>query len=118
MTQETLTAIKKSLDECSIYSLFSEQIGTPEDLGDEQDTEYALMFNVETDDLFFLHYATPDNSWAKTAESQNPWLHLGYISAEDILMGDPVSYVADELDYKFEQQQEMNNEFDKYNNVV
>lgn len=111
MNQETLIAAKKALDENSIYSLFTEKIGTPEDVEGENQNAYALMFNVETDELFFLDYATPENGWAKTAEQQNPWIHLGYVSATDILMGDPASYISDELDYTFKQQQQMDSEY-------
>lgn len=106
MKQETLDAAKKALAENSICALFTSAIGKePEDVEENDVISYALMFNVETDELFFLSYATPENSWAKTAEGQNPWILLGYVSATDILMGDPAAYISEKLDYEFEQQQ-------------
>lgn len=113
MTQETLTAAKAALENNSLYSLFSEAVGTPEE--NENSDSYALMFNVETNDLFFLHYATQDNNWAEIAQQQNPWIKIGSVSASDILMGDPASEISDRLDYEFEQQQQMEAEHKRYN---
>lgn len=114
MTQETLTAVKEALENKSLNSLFSEAIGMPEDVENEDNNYYALMFNVETDELFFLSYATQDNNWAKIAESQNPWINIGYVSATDIIMGDPASEIADRLDCEFEQHQQMENEYNSH----
>lgn len=114
MNRETFEAVKTALSENSISSLFSEKIGVPEDVENEDQSAYALMFNIETNELFFLHYATAENSWAKTAEQQNPWICIGYISATDILMGDPAGYIESELLYKVEQQEQMDAEREKY----
>lgn len=111
MNHQTLSAAKKALEENSIYHLFEKKIGTPECVENEDQTAYALMFNVETDELFFLDYADPGNGWAKIAEGQNPWILLGYVSATDILMGNPASDISDRLDYEFEQAQQMDSEY-------
>lgn len=102
MNQETLIAVKIALEKKSIYSLFSDVIGIPEEIENENSDRYALMFNVENNELFFLPYATHDNNWAQIAEQQNPWIKIGSVNATDILMGNPASEIADRLDYEFE----------------
>ena len=54
MNQETLIAVKIALEKKSIYSLFSDVIGIPEEIENENSDRYALMFNVENNELFFL----------------------------------------------------------------
>lgn len=79
---------------------------------ESDDTEYAVMFNVETDELFFLNYATKDNSWANTAASQNPWVIVGYVSALAIIAGLEQDYLIARmqdkitLNYTFEESNE------------
>jgi hypothetical protein len=114
MKKETLNSAKEALKSNSLYQLFVEAIGTPEEIENDDSSRYALMFNVETNELFFLKYATTENTWAKTAESQNPWILLGYVSATDILMGDPASEISDRLDYEFEQHEQMERERETY----
>ena len=61
-------------------------------------TRYAVMFNVETDELFFLNYATNDNGWANIAESQNPWVLVGYVSAIDVNDGMVEHYLTERME--------------------
>ena len=61
---------------------------------------YALMVNVETDNIFILNYAENGNGWAKIAESQNPWICIGYVSACDIQSGLAKDYIIDMLESK------------------
>ncbi len=113
MTRETFESVKKALAENSIYNLFSEAIGVAEDIENDDSKSYALMFNVETNELFFLSYAHNENSWAKTAESQNPWVCIGYVSATTILMGDPAGEIESQLLYNIEQQEQMEKEYNR-----
>jgi len=63
------------------------------------------MFDVETNEVFFLPYATKGNGWSETAESQNPWKTLDFVSAKEILMGDPAGRIIEELEYNMEKQE-------------
>lgn len=89
MTTATAQQIIDTINSTSFFSIFREAFkdaefrleGNEENGYQSDDTEYAVMFNVETDELFFLHYATKDNGWAEVAASQNPWVAVGYISA-------------------------------------
>lgn len=96
MKKETYEAIVNALENTNFSTIYKSAIGKqPEDANDDGSTErYAVMFNVETDEVFMLHYATPGNGWAETAAGQNPWLHLGYISATDIIMNDPAEILT------------------------
>ncbi len=93
----TQKAVITALENAIFYEIFEEAIGCqPEDVEEsESGEEYAVMFNVETDRVFILEYAKRGNGWAKTAESQNPWILLGYLSAQDILMGSPEKILKD-----------------------
>ena len=102
MTQELLDTVKKTLSTVSIYTLFTDTIGMPEDVENEDDNKYALMFNHEKNECFFLDYAVFGNGWDETAEGQNPWMLLGYISATDILMNDPKGEIIDLLQEKID----------------
>lgn len=98
MTKETLTAVLAALEASNLDSLYASAIGEPEEMEDYAATDnYALMFNVETDAIFFLPYAKNNNGWNKTAESQNPWITIGWVSASDIIMGDPKTEIKDTL---------------------
>jgi hypothetical protein len=78
----TAETILDKLTEVNLKEIYLQVIENAEEKLEELDeTSYALMFNVETDELFFLPYATSQNSWAKTASSQNPWIIVGHISA-------------------------------------
>lgn len=89
MTTATAQQIIDTINSTSFFSIFRKAFENAEFMleGNEEngyttdDTEYAVMFNVETDELFFLHYATRDSSWAEIAASQNPWVLVGYASA-------------------------------------
>jgi len=60
---------------------------------ESDETEYAVMFNVENDELFILNYATKYNSWAETAASQNPWIVVGYVSAMHLVADECENYL-------------------------
>lgn len=92
MNNEIYESIKTALENASFSSLFEEVIGVPEEVSEDDDNKYALMFNVETEELFFLDYAHKGNSWNKTAESQNPWITAGFFSAEEVIDGNPDIY--------------------------
>jgi hypothetical protein len=66
------------------------------------DTGYAFMFNVETDKLFILDYATSQNSWAETAASQNPWILIGYISAHAVVCDMAKDFLAERIRVKIQ----------------
>jgi hypothetical protein len=88
---ETANRVIEVINETSFSTLFDRAFGkrkaktmiygNKKNNYESDDTEYAVMFNVENDELFILNYATKDNSWANTAASQNPWILVGYISA-------------------------------------
>lgn len=61
--------------------------------GESDVTEYALMYNEETEMFFFLDYATKDNGWAITAESQNHWILIEYFSVYDIMNNEPKDWI-------------------------
>lgn len=104
MTNETLASVLAALEVANLDTLYTSVIGIPEDMEDDAVTDnYALMFNVETDAIFFLPYAVNGNGWNKTAESQNPFITIGWVSASDIIMGDPKKEIADKLNYEFQQ---------------
>jgi hypothetical protein len=96
MKKETYEAIVNALENANFSAIYKSAIGKiPEDANEDETTDsYAVMFNVETDELFMLHYATPGNGWAETAAGQNPWRHLGYLNAVDILMNNPVEILT------------------------
>lgn len=96
MTKETYEAIVNALENANFSAIYKSAIGKqPEDANEDDATNnYAVMFNVETDEVFMLHYATPGNGWAETAAGQNPWRHLGYLSAVDIIMNNPVEILT------------------------
>jgi hypothetical protein len=98
---ETFESIINALENTSIYQLFSDTIGVPED--DDSEKSYALMYNLDKNELFFLNYANPDNSWAKTAEQQNPWVHLGYVDASECIDGDPAGRIEGDLKHNKEE---------------
>jgi hypothetical protein len=102
MNKETYDAIVIALENTYFSGIFSKAIGVdPEETKNYDATDkYAVMFNVETDEIFMLHYAAPGNGWAETAAGQNPWIHLGYLSAEDILCNNPVDILTPK-EYEF-----------------
>ena len=76
-----------ALNETSISDLFTEagfDLYTDETCEEYSDELHPLMFNMDTDKLFFLGYGTPNDGWVKTAEQQNPWKHICYLSAQDV----------------------------------
>jgi hypothetical protein len=95
MTTQTAQTIIGTIGNTNFDSLYRESFedadfrfeGNEENGFESDDTEYAVMFNVETESLFFLNYATKDNGWARTAASQNPWVVVGYVSALAIVAG-------------------------------
>lgn len=72
---------------------------TPEEFEDNLQ-DYAVMYDMNVKSIFMLPYATPSDNWAKIAEQQNPWIHLGYLSAEEIIVGDPSSYIEQMIQLK------------------
>lgn len=100
MTKETASAIISALEDTNFSRIFADAHDgvQPEDFEDNEQG-YAIMFNIETEKLFMLGYATPENGWDKTAEQQNPWIRVGFVSAETIIAGDPA--------YQIEQNVEM-----------
>lgn len=108
MEKKTFELAKESLGKYSIYSLFVQAIGIPEDM--DGTDRYALMLDVESGDLFFLDYAVNHNGWNKTAEQQNPWITLGWVSASDILMGDPAGEIETNLLEQVEQAEQLKKE--------
>lgn len=101
ISEKELKKIEYALKNKSAYKLFSQEIGFPEENTDNEG--FALMWNLDNSKLFLLPYAKPSNSWAKTAESQNPWIHLGYISGIDCIDGDPFGYILGLLNEKNKQ---------------
>lgn len=99
MTNETASAVITALEEVHFPSIYADAIGSDVEEQEGEDTfkAYAVMFNVETDRIFMLEYATEGNGWAETAESQNPWICLGYVSAEDIMAGDPAGFLTERV---------------------
>ena len=105
MTTLTSQQIIDTINSTSIDAIFNKAFENAEFMleGNEEngyqsdDTEYAVMFNVETDELFFLNYATRDNGWAETAASQNPWVLVGYVSAIDIVSSLEKGYLIEGL---------------------
>jgi hypothetical protein len=98
---ETFAAILNALENTSIYHIFSDAIGTPEET--DSDDSYALMFNMDNNTLFFLSYATNENKWADTAEQQNPWFCIGYVNANECIDGDPAGRIEGDLKYAKEE---------------
>jgi hypothetical protein len=111
MNINTLQAINISVSEANLETLFTKAFGKRKAktmlYGNKKneycsdDTRYALMFNVETDELFFLNYATSENNWASVAESQNPW----YVSASDIMSGAADTFLIEDNNHTIEQMQ-------------
>ena len=97
LTREMIQEIEMVMEETSIYQIYETAIGKCAEEDDSGDS-YALMYDIEKEELFILEYATPDSGWAKTAEQQNPWIHIGYVDAEEIIMGDPFERIIEEMD--------------------
>lgn len=92
---EVFETIIEALRAESAYKLFMATVGMPEEHADEE--PIALFWNLDEERLMLLPYATPSNGWAKIAESQNPWIHLGYYSGYDCMDGDPFGYIEGEI---------------------
>ena len=90
MNKETASAIISALKNANFAEIFTSAHDVQPEYFKDSETKYAVMFNVETDLIFMLPYATSENSWAKTATSQNPWICIGYLSAETVVGGDPI----------------------------
>ena len=114
---ETLQKVIELIKETNFENLFVNAFGQDETKvmfqGNEENnhcsdtTEYALMMNVETDELFILNYATKDNNWVYIAEQQNSWICLGYISPFDVINDNWGIYLIEKLEnqiYQFQQQ--------------
>lgn len=101
MTQETFTALAAALHNANFSRLFQDATGTtPEDYNETK--KFGLSFNVETDELKFIDYITSeDKSWVGAFEQQNPCVIVGYVGAEDIIMGDPTQSILDSYLYKY-----------------
>ena len=85
----------QALNETSIYHLFAEagfDMYSDETQGEYCQEKHPLMFNLDTDELFFLGYGTPNDGWVKIAEQQNPWRHICYLTAQDV-DNDPDDYI-------------------------
>lgn len=116
MNNQTYDQIINKLKSIDIYLLIANYFGedwskmTCDENGEAEDIKYAIMFNVETFEIFPLHYATIDNNWNEIAESQNPWITIGFVSAldcvEDNAKNSILSYVA-----------ELNKNYLLYNNL-
>ena len=117
---ETLQKAIELIKETNFEKLFVNAFGQEETKvmfqGNEENnycsdtTEYALMMNVETDELFILHYATKDNNWADIAEQHNPWICVGYISPFDVINDNWGIYLIEKLEnqiYQFQQQENL-----------
>lgn len=102
VNEKTFKKIIEALNEESAYSLFDESIGSPED--NTEDEAVALMYDLDKEELFILDYAKPSNSWAETAESQNPWVHLGYLDGMEVIDGDPFGRIEEEITEKHQEQ--------------
>lgn len=77
----------QALSTTSIYDLFVEsgfELYTDETCAEYSDENHPLMFNLDTDELFFLGYGTKNDGWVKIAEQQNPWKHICYLTAQDV----------------------------------
>lgn len=106
---ETLENIKELVRNSSLRELFVEAFGkrkaktmlngTKSNGYVYDTTNYALMVNLNTDKLFVLNYATPDNNWADVAMQQNyNWYLIDYISAEDIAEDFAKDYLEQRID--------------------
>jgi hypothetical protein len=93
--KEVFAKIIEALQEGSAYNIFNKEIGMPEE--HTEDEAVALMWDLDSEKLILIKYANPSNSWAKTAEGQNPWIHLGYVSGYDCIDGDPFGYIEGEI---------------------
>ena len=85
----------KALNKTSIYNLFIESgfdMYSDETQGEYSDENHPLMFNTETDELFFLGYGTPNDGWVEIAEQQNPWRFICYLTSQDI-ENEPDDYI-------------------------
>ena len=109
MKRTAYESVKLALANHRIYDLFAEKIGTPEEVEDDNNNAYALIYSKGQ--LFFLDYATRENGNAKTYEQQNDGICIGYVSATDILMGDPAGQIEEELLWKVEQAEQMEKEY-------
>lgn len=92
---EVFEKIVEALKTESAYKLFSNAVGLPEEHADDE--PIALMWNLDEERLMLLPYATKSSGWAKIAESQNPWILLGYFSGYDCIDGDPFGYIEGEI---------------------
>jgi hypothetical protein len=92
MKKETYNRITKVLEVTSLRQKFIDTFDNWEEMfcdanGLTDTIEYALMFHLDTNEIFILPYANPDNNWADIAEQQNPWIRIAYISAADVHFG-------------------------------
>lgn len=99
MTQETFTALATTLQNANFDNLFKDVTGVAaEDF--EETKGFGLSFNVETDELKFINYiTTEDKSWVNAFESQNPCIIVGYVNAEEIIMGNPTNMILEAYQY-------------------
>ena len=76
-----------ALNETNISDLFTEagfEMYTDETCEEYSEENHPLMFNKNTDELFFLNYGSPNDGWVKIAEQQNPWTFICYLTAQDV----------------------------------
>jgi len=91
MNTQTLNALESALEATNLEVLLNEVLE-----GDDDSKSYGLSFNVETDELKFIPYIhNEDKSWESVYENQNPCIIVGYISQNDVLMGDPATQILE-----------------------
>lgn len=110
MKQETFTALSIALENANFGKLFQDVTGVA--VEDYEETKgFGLSFNVETDELQFINYiTTEDKSWVSAFEQQNPCIIVGYINADEIIMGDPGSRIIEDYQYAQEENKRLDNE--------
>jgi len=121
MNVNTLQTINIAVSNANLETLFTKAFGKRKAktmlYGNKKnhycsdETRYALMFNVETDELFFLNDATTENNWASVAENQNPWVIAGYVSANDIMNGAADTFLIENNNYTIAQMQAQEEQF-------
>lgn len=67
----------------------------------EDNKRFGLSFNVENNQLNFINYITnEDKSWVNVFEQQNPCIIVGYVGADDIILGDPANSIIEAYLYR------------------
>ncbi len=97
--EEIINALRATNLEHAFRSAFDDAermlYGTEQGGWQSDTTAYAVMFNYETQEVFFLPYAIRGNGWAEIATQQNPWTLLGYVSGLSVCDGTATEYLVE-----------------------